>query len=312
MARWFLPGALVLASACAPGAAQPAPIMTPAPSRPDGVLTVGSVSMTVGREHEVVEPFADYLAARLARFNIGRARVVVVDSLHTMVEEINSDRVDIYIDSPFPVAFVASRGAKVRVLLRRWKRGSDEYRSVMFTRNDSGIDALDGLRGQMIAFGEPFSTTGFLLPKATLAAAGFELVHFQDPAATVAPGNVGYVFSNDSENTMFWVLKGKVAAGAVNEEYYAMLAGTRADELKVLRRTQTLPRNIVCARANLDPELVSAIVEVLLAMKDDDEGRSVLQAFEDTTRFDRFPQGDEQALAEVVDMLPFVESDLGK
>jgi phosphonate transport system substrate-binding protein len=229
-----------------------------------------------------------------------------------MIDEINTNRVDLYIDSPFPVAFVASRGADVKVLLRRWKRGSDEYRSVIFTRNDSGVESLDGLRGRMIAFGEPFSTTGFLLPKATLAAAGLELDHFQDPAATVAPGNVGYVFSNDSENTMFWVLKGKVTAGAVNEEYFGMLAGRRADELRVLHRTKTLPRNIVCARANLDPELVSAIVDVLLAMKDDDEGRSVLQAFEDTTDFDRFPQGDEQALADVVEMLPFVESDLGK
>ncbi|MCJ7756360.1 MAG: hypothetical protein MUP13_17505, partial [Thermoanaerobaculales bacterium] len=53
--------------------------------RPPGVITLGSVSLNPAAEHEVFRPLADYLAARLGSVGIGRGRVVVVDSLSTMV-----------------------------------------------------------------------------------------------------------------------------------------------------------------------------------------------------------------------------------
>lgn len=300
------------AAACGVGLAGPSPPEAAAVAAPSGVLSIGSVSISPGREHEVVRPFGDYLAARLAGVGIGSCRVVVVDSLHSMIGELAAGRVDLYLDSPFPVAFLVAHGADLTVLARRWKRGRDEYRSVVFARDDSRVDTLEDLRGKVVAFGIPFSTAGFLMPKAALAAAGLELVPFQDPAASVDPAKVGYVFSNDAENTVFWVLKGKAAAGAVNEDYYRALAGPRIDELKVLLRTPALPRNIVCARSSLDPRVKEAIVEVLLAMEGDAEGRAVMEAFENTLRFDLFPNGAEEALNEVIGMLPYVEDDLGR
>jgi hypothetical protein len=37
----------------------------------------------------------------------------------------------------------------------------------------------------VIAFGEPFSTSGFLMPKAALSSAGLRLVNYADPAASI-------------------------------------------------------------------------------------------------------------------------------
>jgi len=163
----------------------------------------------------------------------------------------------------------------------------------------------------MIAFGEPFSTTDYLLPKTALLAAGLQVASYQDPAAAVPRDRVGYVFSNDAENTVFWVLKGKLSAGAGDEDYFAEMAGERIGELRVIVRTSSLPRNLVGARRNLDPAVEAAIVDVLLAMEGDEEGRAALAAYEETVRFDRLPQGAEEALAEVAGLLPFVAEDLG-
>jgi phosphonate transport system substrate-binding protein len=276
-----------------------------------GVLRIGSVSLTPTREHEVIQPFADYVASRLGEFGIGHGRVVVVDSLNRMVSELAAGRVDLYFDSPFPVAFVARRSGSLRVLLRRWKRGSENYRSVIFCRSDSGAEDVRDLRGRMVAFGAPFSTSAFLLPKALLASGGLDVVGYQDASAPVSSDRVGYVFSDDAENTMFWVLKGKVAAGAVNEDYYAELAGNRAGELRILARSPAVPRNFACCRADLDPALADAIVNLLLGMTADDAGVAVLRDFEGTAKFDRFPEGAEQALADVTDLLSYVEEDLG-
>jgi len=278
---------------------------------PPGVITIGSVSLNPGQEHGLFRPLADYLAARMHEVGIGRGRVVVVDSLSTMVHELDDGRVDLYIDSPFPVGFVVQHtGAKV--LLQRFKQGAEVYRSVLFARADAGVESLSDLPGKMIAFGEPFSTTGYLLPKAALVSAGFELVNFADSAASVPDDRIGYVFSNDAENSMFWVLKSKVAAGAVNEDYFEALAGGRLGELVVLYRSKPVPRNVVCARRDLDIDVMKTAVGVLLAMDEDAEGRVVLDSFQQTSRFEPFPEGGDEALAEVIELLPFVEEDLGR
>lgn len=291
---------------------QSSPAGGPIPSsRPPGVLTIGSVSLNPAQEHDVFQPLADYVGERLESVGIGRGRVVVVDSLSTMIDELEEGRVDVYIDSPFPVGFVVQH-SDARVVLQRFKQGAEVYRSVLFARADQGIEDLSDLRGRMIAFGEPFSTSGYLLPKAALLSAGFRLVNLADPAATVPEDEIGYVFSNDAENTMVWVLKSKIMAGAVNEDYFEALAGNRIGELVVLHRSEAVPRNIVCVRGDLDPDIVEAVVGVLLGMDEDDSGRSVLDGFEQTSGFEPFSEGGEQALAGVTALLPFVAEDLGR
>lgn len=287
----------------------PAAIAT-SPPVPDGVITFGSVSLNPAQEFEVFRPFANQVAANLHDVGIGAGRVVVVGSLSQMVEELREGRVDIFIDSPFPAAFVWQHG-DVRPILRRWKRNSDIYRSVLFTRADSGIESLDQLAGKIIAFGEPFSTSGFLVPKAALSSAGIRLINYEDPAASIASDHVGYVFSNDAENTMFWVLKEKVSAGAVNADYYKALAGNRVGELRILHTTEPVPRNVICVRNSLDPEIVQAVETVLLEMHLSDEGRAALLDFEETKKFDRFPRGAEEDLADIMRLLPHIQEDLG-
>jgi phosphonate transport system substrate-binding protein len=293
-----------------PSETPPPMSVAPVPA-PSGVIAFGSVSINPTQEYEVFRPFADFLASKLHDVGIGRARVVVVGSLSQMAEEIREERVDLFIDSPFPVAFVSNR-CEVKPLLRRWKRGSDTYRSVIFSRRDCGIDSLEDLSGNIIAFGEPFSTSGFLMPKAALTSAGLDLVNYEDPAASVPAQHVGYVFSNDAENTMFWVLKKKVMAGAVNADYFASLAGDRLDELQILHTTEAVPRNVVCVRSNLDPGIVQAIETTLLAMHLSEEGRAVLQNFEETVKFDRFPGGPERDLERILTLLPYIQEDLGQ
>ena len=309
--RWRSAAVLTLLIVAGCGRGAP-PVETMAdPSPPPGVLTVGSVSLNPAQEHEVFRPFVDYLVSRLGPVGIGHGRIEVVDSLNRMVTELDSGRVDIYIDSPFPTGFVL-QNCDVTVLLRRFKRGAEAYRSVIFVRKDAGIKTLGALKGRMMAFGEPFSTSGYLMPKAILLSAGFKLTHLTDAAAPVREDEIGYVFSNDAENTMVWVLKGKVAAGSVNEDYFEALAGNRLSELEVIRRSDPMPRNIVSARGDLDPAVARAIAGVLLSMDEDAEGRAVLNAFEETSRFEPFPRGVEETLAPVMDMLVYVRDDFGQ
>ncbi|MBN1766398.1 MAG: PhnD/SsuA/transferrin family substrate-binding protein [Sedimentisphaerales bacterium] len=121
------------------------------------ILTVGSISNTPKEEIADFQPFVNYLAGRLQSSGFTGGEVVIASSLQEMTDLMKNGRVDLYIDSPFPILTVCEEsGAKL--FLRRWKKGIKEYNSVIFVRRDSGIESVSDLMGKFIAFEEEFST----------------------------------------------------------------------------------------------------------------------------------------------------------
>ena len=296
---------------CAPDAEVSSQGVEPAIPAATGTLVFGSVSANPGGEHEVFQPFADHVVSKMGGVGIGRAKGVVEESLNAMAERLRDGSVDVLIDSPFPIGDV-SKTAPIEVVLRRWKRGVAVYSGVVYCRAESSAESLEDLRGRMIAFGSPYSTSSFLMPKSEMASRGLDLVHYRDAAASVPADRIGYVFSNDAESTLFWVLKGKVQAGAVNKDYFAELAGVRRDELRVLYTTGEMPRNLVCVRGDLEDAVKQRLQTVLLELDETERGREILLAFEETLKFEEFAGDSESVLNSVIELLPYVEEDLGQ
>jgi phosphonate transport system substrate-binding protein len=61
------------------------------------------------------------------------------------------------------------------VVVPQEKDGSTYYYSVMVVRADSGIKTLAGMKGRSLAFADPNSTSGYLIPSATLKTKGINL-----------------------------------------------------------------------------------------------------------------------------------------
>ncbi len=259
----------------------------PDPVSPTGVIRVGSISNEPGREIETFQPFVDYLAAQLGASGIGRGKVIVARDLDGMSKLLQEGKVDLYFDSPFPM-LAMQRLQGIEILARRWKKGVSEYHSVLFARKDSQIERLDQLAGKVIAFEEVFSTSSYLLPKSSLLARGPHVTKVAHATADVPAGEVGYVFSNDDNNTVYWVLTGKVAAGAINNQQFDELPRRQRDQLNVFHRTITVPRQLAGVRSDLDPVVVLQIRDVLCRMHTTDEGKRVLFGFERTAKFDAF------------------------
>ena len=274
----------------------------------DGTITLGSVARSPAPEVALYQPLADYLAAQLG---LARGRVRVAGSIREMVSLLERGEVDLYIDSPFP-ALLVCRHTGAKPLVRRLKYGVAEYRSVIFVRRDSDLRTLEDLRGRVLAFQEAYSSSGHLLPKATLLQAGVSLTRLASPDAEVAPDQIGWVLSGDGESSLFWVLKRKVAAAALNENYYRKIAGQRLEELRVLYTTPMIPRNLVVHRADLPADRVRAVEEALIRLHWDEGGRRLLHDLEETERFEPFPEGIEQALRPVVRLLPFIAEEIEK
>ena len=60
------------------------------------------------------------------------------------------------------------------IVVPQEKDGSTYYYSVMVTRKDSGITSIEQMKGHSLAFADPNSTSGYLIPNATLKSKGID------------------------------------------------------------------------------------------------------------------------------------------
>jgi phosphonate transport system substrate-binding protein len=251
---------------------------------------LGSVSAHPVGEIRKFSPLASYLARQLQSEGIKREKIVVAESIAAMSSFLQTRQVDLYIDSFFP-SIAVGRLSGSKLLLRRWKGGKSEYRSVIFTRRDSRIARLEDLKGKVIAFEEPFASTGYFLPKIVLLEKGLRLTLKRQANDPVKSDEVGYVFSRADSNTILWVSNGTVAAGATDDQKY-LTSAKNLDIFTVIHETLSFPRQLVSYRADLPANLMTKVKEVLLNMHQTEDGRQVLQAFENTTKFEEIPVRD--------------------
>jgi len=115
------------------------------------------------------------------------------------------------------------------------------------------------------------------------------------------------VFSLDDENTVVQVLRGKVSAGATDDQTYERETQRYPNGFKVIYTTAFFPRHLVSCRADLSPRLASKIKQILLGMNQLPEGRNVLKQFEETTKFDEVPA---ESITQLKQTRKFVEAEL--
>ena len=239
----------------------------------EGILTLGDIDPDEPATRvRRLQPLADYLAQRLGSHGIGRGRVVIARNIEEMAEMMASGEVDLLFDSPFPVLAVNVAAGSKNFLLRHAK-GDAEYWSVFITRKDSGLRKLSDLNGQVVVFQEPHSTSGFLLPAAMLIDQGFILQPTARSDSSVASTEVGCFFSGDEENTVELVFSGLAPAGVISNPDFRELPVQTRQQLLVIDRTESVPRQLVAVRPALDKDLANTLRNLLLAIDDADRAR---------------------------------------
>lgn len=282
---------------------------TNVPASPENTASGAIVLADIGDDPDKIingmQPIADYLAARLGDFDIGRGEVRVAPDLETLVAWIEAGEVDLYFDSPYPILIAQNEGGAVPIL-RRAKYQVWEYHSVFFAFESQGFDSVEDLRGQIVAMDKEYSSSGYLMPVAYLIQNGYTVVQKADPTETVAADEVGYAFSGEDDNTVQWVISGRAVAGVVDNSYFARLPDETREQFEILGETGDVPRQMAAVAGDLDPVLVEAIKGVLLGMKDNEEGRQTLLTWEDSG-FDEFPEGLEAALSDMQALYTIVQ-----
>jgi phosphonate transport system substrate-binding protein len=255
-------------------------------------ITLGLVSGTSQRPIEAhFQNLVSYVARKLGSGPDTEGKIVIVRAPLQMAKLLEEKKIDFYMESPYPTYVINKQGA-ASLLLRRWKSGLAEYRSLIFSKRDGETSRLEQLRGRMIAFEDPGSTSGYFLPKVLLLKKGFTLTEKSALDAKVSPKEVGYVFASTDARVVNFVLSKQVAAGAFSDDDYGALEENRKSDITIIAQTDPFPRHLVSVRRDLDPAVKNRLKEILLAMDQDNEGRSILQQTDNTTKFDLLPGGE--------------------
>ncbi|NEO57478.1 MAG: phosphate/phosphite/phosphonate ABC transporter substrate-binding protein [Okeania sp. SIO3B5] len=259
-----------------------------ASTKDQSTIVIADISNNPAKKIKRYQPLADYLAEKLGQFGVEVGDVEIASDLQEMANSLKSGEIDIYFDSPYP-AMIVSDLSDAQPILRRWKGGVSDYYAVIFTMKDRGIQSLEDLKGKMVGFDEISSTSGYMLPTSLLIETALNPQEKRSASSTVSPDEVGFVFTDDDENTIQWVISGKVAAGAVDIGTFMEIPEVNREAMIVLAESEKVARHIVLVRPEMKAEMVEAIKAILIKMDQTSEGREILKKFEKTAKFDDFP-----------------------
>ena len=246
-------------------------------------------------------PLIEYVAHKFSSTTETKGMIIVAPTAGQMIKLLEEKRVDLYMESPYPTYLINRLGA-ARLLLRAWKGGMAEYRSLIFTNKQSGVTDPKELRGKIIAFEDPGSTSGYFLPKLFLLKKGFSMSEQASPESKISAGEIGYIFANTSNDVVRLVLQKKVTAGAFSTDDYAALEDKDKPLISILAETESVPRHLVSVRKDLPETVVNRLKSILLAMDRDKEGQQILKQTDNTTRFDALPGGEEMVRRKLVEL----------
>ncbi len=291
---------LLVPALCVVMLAPPAAVGADEASAEKHTLVIGKVSDNPKKHYKYLKPIVDYAVQRMGDLGITEGKVLMARDNRQMIRYLRRGKVDWVTETAFSAVLYEEK-AGAEILVRKWKKGVPEYYTVFFTRNDSGIESLADLRGRVIAFEDPGSTTAFFVPASVLLGEGYELAQLESPREKPPADMVGYVFAGDEINISTWVHKGLVDAGAYNNLDWKTEDHTPSlfrKNMTIFHQTRSFPRAVELVRKDLDPAVKSRLKTILLKAHDDPKGRSALKAYQKTTQFDELDTGTKAGLEE--------------
>lgn len=238
------------------------------------VITIGTIDGEPENKFLKFEAISKYLQKKLNRKNL-QINVEIPKDTNTAIQLINENKLHIFIDSVYPTIIVQKKTG-LTIETKRWKKGKEGYKSIIFTKKDSNINSIIDLEGKTIAFENEFSTSAYYIPKKAIEKHGL-LVSNEEKAKSVR-----YSFARSEDNATVWVLFGKVDAAAIDDITFNSLD---KNLYKVIYKSELIPRHLVSFSKNINIKLKKEILDILYNMHKDDEGKEVLNKFSKTKKF---------------------------
>jgi phosphonate transport system substrate-binding protein len=157
------------------------------------------------------------------------------------------------------------------VVVPQEKDGSTYYYSVMVVRADSGINSLADMKGHSLAWADPNSTSGYLIPSATLKTKGIDL---KDGAYFTKTGFSGgheqgvvAVLNKQYDAAVTWTSgQGDIAQGYSRGALRGMVdrGMLKMSDVAIIWKSGKIPNGPWGMRSALPADLKAAFTELML------------------------------------------------
>jgi phosphonate transport system substrate-binding protein len=148
--------------------------------------------------------------------------------------------------------------------------GSNSYKGQINVRADAGIESLADLKGKVMCWVDPNSTSGYIIPRIMLKANGIDPDN--DFSKSVEAGS--------HNNVITQVYNGDCDAGASYDDARGSVEEDIADvkeKVLILDYTTDIPNDSVSFSKDLPADLRDQIVSALLEIAASDEGKEALE-----------------------------------
>ncbi|MCE0506426.1 phosphonate ABC transporter substrate-binding protein [Roseivivax sp. GX 12232] len=196
--------------------------------------------------------------------------------------------------SAYAATYLQAPEAVEPVLVKVNNDGSIGYHSIGFARKDAGIASLEDMADKVFGFGDPNSTSGYLIPSIEIPQEGAEI--------TMEPGEyfADVVFTGGHEQTIVAVNNGDIDAGVTWadgqgnwEDGYNSGALRKAvdaglvdmNELVQIWQSKVIPEGPVVLRQALPQEVKATMTELVDGLHERDEDCAYGVAAGDTLGF---------------------------
>lgn len=144
---------------------------------------------------------------------------------------------------------------------------SREYRSYFFSRKDSEIFSVKDLKGKVVALGDPYSTSSYLIPHSIFQKEG--IFPDEDFKKTII------ISKHDS--LILSVLNRTADAGVSASFIFNGQPEEIRSDLRVFSVSDPFLLGPFVANKNLDDQVIATLKEVLFSLKKSEEGRAALE-----------------------------------
>lgn len=186
-----------------------------------------------------------------------------------VVEALGSGSIDFALIPPFAYILANTKHDTEALLTSLNKHGEPGYYSILITRKDTGIKKVEDLKGKKVAFVDPSSTSGYIIPSVILQDHGID-----------REKDIKYQFAGGHDNALQLLMNGDVDAIGTYENIvkkYAKNYDNLAERVLVLEKSDLIPGIALAVSSKVDAETKAKIKEAFLSLNKDEEGKKMIK-----------------------------------